>query len=59
MTFKMEGLIQCIDADVQLVAPITIAQCVKRNGYVLPVGLHKYQTEAFEVAAVAAGQRSS
>jgi hypothetical protein len=43
MTFKMEGLIQCIDVEVQLVAAITIARCVDRNGYVLPERLHKYQ----------------
>jgi len=52
MTFKMEALIQCLDVDVQLVAPITIAGCVKRQGYVLPNDLHKSQKEAFETAAV-------
>jgi len=54
MTFKMEGLIQTLDVDVQLVAPVTIAQSVKRNGYARPRELHKYQNEAFEVAVVAA-----
>jgi len=58
MTFKMEGLIQCLDVNVQLVAPITIARCVKRHGYVLPCGLNKYQKEAFEVAAAAAQKLS-
>jgi len=58
MTFKMEGLIQCLDVDVQLIAPITIAQCIKRHGYVLPHGVHKYQKEAFEVAAAAAQRLS-
>lgn len=56
MTFKMEGLIQILDVQVRLIAPITIAQSVKRNGYARPRDLHKYQKEAFEVAVVA-GER--
>jgi len=54
MTFKMEGLIQIIDVTVEFVAPVTIAESVKRNGYSRPPELHKYQNEAFEVAIVAA-----
>ena len=56
MTFKMEGLIQTLDVYVQFVAPVTIAQSVKRNGYARPRELHKYQNEAFEVAVVAAAE---
>jgi len=58
MTFKMEGLLQILDVRVQLVAPITIAQAVKRNRYARPRELHKYQNEAFEVAMAAAEKLS-
>src|SRR5258707_109443 len=33
MTFKMEGLLQCLECAVHLIAPVTIASCTKQDGY--------------------------
>jgi Protein of unknown function (DUF3010) len=58
MTFKMEGLIQCMEVEVRLLAPITISSAVRRRGHVLPAQLHKYQQEAFQAAAAASDDQS-
>ncbi|QNA88694.1 DUF3010 family protein [Massilia sp. Dwa41.01b] len=54
VSFKIEGLFQMVDeADVVLIAPTTISAFEKKNGQDTPVGLNKYQLDAYRTARVA------
>ncbi len=48
--FKLEGIIQLYDCPVVLISPQTISVAKKRNSFIIPRKIRKYQHTAFETA---------